>query len=457
MKHLVVALLLAPSLLGAQSRTQLERIIQRRVLTNGMEVIVVESHGVPLATLEIDVKNGSFTQPPEYAGLAHMYEHMFFKANQKFPLPDMFIDRASELGAVFNASTQEERVNYFMTLSADSIAGGMELLSSALRTPLFLREELERERQVVLGEYDRNESSPFFRLSKLMDRELYPGNFSRKNTIGDRDVIATVTPEKMRTIQRLYYVPNNSALIVTGDVNPERVFAMAEKSFSDWPAGDDPFKLSPVPAIPPIRENKAMIVEEPVGAVSILLQWQGPSVQQDPEATYSADVFSDALNSPASGFQKRLVDTGLWQSILVNYYTLNHVGPITISGQSSAANMRKAIAALEAEIRRFNDAGYFSRNELEDAKAARTVNGAFGVEKASALSHTIGFWWSVANLDYFMGYTDNMAKRTPDDLRAYARKYIIDKPRIVGVLIAPEQRKQIALTESDLLGRRVAQ
>ena len=63
-------------------RAELEKIIQRKVLANGLEVIVVENHGVPLATVEINVKNGSLTQPPEYEGLAHMYEHMFFKQFQ---------------------------------------------------------------------------------------------------------------------------------------------------------------------------------------------------------------------------------------------------------------------------------------------------------------------------------------------------------------------------------------
>ena len=452
---LLLALIAGPA--AAQSRKELESIIQRRVLNNGMEVVVVESHGVPIATVEIDVKNGSFTQSPEFAGLAHLYEHMFFKASKAFPRPDMFIDRASELGAVFNASTQEERVNYYMTLSADSLEGGVQLIAASLREPLFLKEELDRERQVVLGEYDRNESSPFFRLTRELDKHLYPGNFSRKNTIGDRQVIATTTPEKMRTIQRLYYVPNNSLLIVAGDVVPARVFALAEKYFGDWKAGDDPFRASPIPAIPALTKNEAVIVEEPVAAVTVLLQWQGPSVGKDPEATYAADVFSDALNSPTSEFQKRLVDSGLWQSLGVNYYTLNHVGPISISGQVTPDNLRKSLAALDAEIRRFDTPGYIPTTQLEDAKAQRAVSSAFGIEKASAITHTIGFWWSVASLDYFMGYVDNMARQRGDDLRAYARKYIVDKPRITGVLIAPAARRAIKLEEADLLFGKVAQ
>ena len=427
------------------------------MLGNGLEVIVVENHGVPLATVEIDVKNGSFTQSPEYAGLAHMYEHMFFKANEHLPEPDQFIDRAAELGAVFNGRTDEERVAYYMTLPADSLAGGMQAIADALRTPLFLKDEIERERQVVIGEYDRNEANPFFKLQAEMGQRLYPGHWSRKNVIGDRDVILTVTTAKLREIQRKYYVPNNSVLIVTGDVYPDSVFALAAKAFGDWPRGADPFKTDPIPPIPALAKSEAVIVEQPVGAVTVLLQWQGPSVRKDAKATYAADVFSDVLNQPNSTLQKRLVDTGLWQSIGVNYYTLDQVGPITISGQTTADKLKSAIAALEAEIHRFADPAYIGRDALEAVKAQRAVSSAFGRERASSFSQTIGFWWSVASLDYYMGYVDNMAKQSVADLRAYAAKYIVGKPRITGVLIPSDARQSIALTAADLLPKGAVQ
>jgi zinc protease len=443
---------IAPSILGAQ-RAELEKIIKRRVLPNGLEVIVVENHGVPLATIEVDVKNGAFTQSPEYAGLAHMYEHMFFRANAKYPDPEAFVGRAGDLGAVFNGTTSEERVNYYLTVPADSMEAGVRFLAAALTGPLFRSEELERERQVVIGEYDRNESSPFFRLNREMDKLLYPGNFSRKNIIGDRQVILTTTPEKMRAIQRKYYVPNNSVLIVSCDVNPDRVFAAAQRELGAWQKGADPFVADPIPPIPALAKNEGVVVEADVGAVTVFLQWQGPSVGKDPKSTYAADVFSDVLNDPGSNFQQRLVDSGLWQSMGVNYYTLNNVGPITISGQTSPENLRKAIAALEAEIAQFTNASYFDPGELEAVKAHRAVTSAFDRERSSGFAHTLGFWWSVANLEYYMGYVDNMARQTTADLRAYATKYIVGKPRITGVLIDPASRRQLGLTTNELASR----
>jgi len=441
---------LVPLQANAQ-RAELEKIIQRKVLPNGLEVIVVENHGVPLATVQINVKNGAYTQTPEYEGLAHMYEHMFFKADSAYPGINQFWDEASNLGSVFNATTDVEQVSYFMTVPAEKLTDAIHIMSAAIRTPLFRKDELDRERQVVIGEYDRNESSPFFAFDRQMTKALFPGNYTRKNPIGNREVILTTTPAKMRFIQNKYYVPNNSALIVAGDVNPADVFGIAQRELGQWKPAADPFATDPIPAIPALQASQAVIVEGAVSAVTVEIQWQGPSVGQDPKSTYAADVFSDVLNDPGSQFQRRLVDSGLWQAVGVNYWTLGHTGPITISGQTSPEQLRDALSAVYAEIAKFDTPGYFSADELEAVKAHRTVTSAFDRERSSGFAHTLGFWWSVASLDYYMGYVDNMAQQTVDDLRAYARKYIVGKPHITGVLIAPEARQALKLNPQDLV------
>ena len=446
----MVTLTLAMASPAAAQRSDLERIIRRTVLSNGLEVVVAENHGVPLVTLELVVRNGAFTQTPEYAGLAHLYEHMFFKANDEFSGQDETINRASQLGAVFNASTREELVNYYLTLQSDSLAAGIDFLAAALLTPRFQSDELEREREVVIGEYDQQESSPFFRFDQEMGRRLWTTQFSRKNTIGDRDVIRATTPAKMRAIKNLYYVPNNSLLIIAGDVDPAAALVQADRIFGDWKRGPDPFLAAPVPAIPPLTRNAGYVREEAVNAVSVQIQWHGPSVRKDEDATFVADVFSDLLNAPGSRFQKKLVDSGLFEGVIVNYYTLNNVGPITISGQTSPDRLRNALNTLDTELREVLKPGYFSVEEMNAAKAQRAVSSAFEREKASAFAHTIGFWWSVSGLEYYMKYVDEMAHRSPAQLQEYARKYIIDRPHVTGVLLSPAARRELNLTEDEL-------
>jgi zinc protease len=446
----VVALLaLAPAALHAQ-RAELERRIRRDTLANGLEVIVVENHGVPLATLEVNARNGSFTQSPTYEGLSHLYEHMFFKANAAYPQPEQFVARASELGAVFNGTTQEERVNYYLTVPSDSTMPGLAFLTAALRNPLFRADELERERAVVIGEYDRAESNPFYALTTATGKALWGSAWSRKNPLGEREVILRTTPEQMRTIQRKYYVPNNTALIVTGDVSADSVFAAARKLLGDWPRAADPFTTDPIPPVPPLTANRAVIVEQPVNAVLVILQWQGPGAHADPAATYAADVFSDVLNQPGSRFQRKLVDSGLWQSLGVNYYTLNQVGPITISGEVAPEKLRSALAALDRELTDVVKPGYITVDAVDGVKQKRIVETMESLERSSGFAHQLGFWWAVTGMNYFFGYNDTMAKQTPDDLRRYATRYILGKPRVTGVLLSPDTRRSLRLTESEL-------
>ena len=157
----------------------------------------------------------------------------------------------------------------------------MQFLAAALTAPLFRKDELEREREVVIGEYDRNESSPFFQFSTAMGKALWSTAWSRKNPLGERDVIQSTTPEKMRSIQQRYYVPNNTAIIITGDVAPAKAFALARSDLRRLEARRRSVRRpNPIPPIPPLTRDTAVIVEQPIGSVVVMLQWQGPSATQ---------------------------------------------------------------------------------------------------------------------------------------------------------------------------------
>jgi zinc protease len=446
-----LALLATSTAAGAQASLP----IRDTVLANGLHVIVIESQAVPLVTVELDVKNGSYTEPPEYNGLSHLYEHMFFKANRKIPSQEQYLKRLRELGASWNGTTSEERVNYFVTVGVDSLRPALQFMEDAIRDPLFLEDELVRERPVVIGEFDRNESNPYFHLQRGMDTLLWTKDYySRKNVIGNREMILTTTQAKMRTIQSRFYVPNNTALIISGAITPARAYRLAEEVFGDWPRGADPF-ATPEPMPPPLTRTQAVIVEQPVNSVSISLNWHGPSVKKDPAATYAADVLSTILNNPTSPLQKRLVDSGLSFFTQISYYTLGHVGPISMFAQTTPDKLLAAERAMLDEVAKFADSNYVTQAQLEAAQKQLGIQALFEREQATSWSHTIGFWWSVASLDYYRGYVPNMQKVTRTDLARYAQTYLKDKPFIVGVLLNPETKKQLNLTADALIPRRV--
>jgi zinc protease len=142
----------------------------------------------------------------------------------------------------------------------------------------------------------------------------------------------------------------------------------------------------------------------------------------------------------------------LWQSLGVNYYTLNQVGPITISGSVAPEKLRDALAALDRELLDVVKPGYITADAVDGVKRQRIVGTMESLERSSGFAHQLGFWWAVTGLNYFFGYNDNMARQTPDDLRRYASRYIVGKPRVTGVLLSPETRRTIKLTEAELSG-----
>jgi zinc protease len=425
--------------------------VRDTTLSNGLQVIVVESHAVPLVTVELDVKNGGYTQTPEFEGLAHLYEHMFFKANKTIPSQEKYLQRLRQLGASWNGTTSEERVNYFVTLGVDSLRAGMQFMEDAVRYPLFLQEELVRERPVVTGEFDRNEANPFFQLNRAVDTLLWTTEYySHKNVIGDRRVILSTTPEKMREIQHRYYVPNNSALIVAGDVTPANGFRLAAETFGDWPRGEDPF-ATPIPDPPPLAKTKAVTVEQPVEAATLLLKWDGPSVTRDPASTYAADVLSSILNKRTSALSKRLIDSGLSYSAGLGYYTLAHTGPISMYLQVDPEKAVEAKRAALEEITKMGDSTYVTAKELADAQTELGIQALYEREQTSQWAHTIGFWWSVAGLDYYKNYVPNMQRVTRSDLAQYARTYLVGKPYVVGLMMNPQAFKKTGLTRDALM------
>jgi zinc protease len=421
-------------------------------LDNGMQVIVIENRAVPLVTVEIAVKNGAYTETPEYNGLSHLYEHMFFKSNER-SRDERYHDRAAELGMLNNAQTREEVVNYYTTTVKTGTREAMTLMRDAIRYPLFDQKELAQEIQVVLDELAQHRSNPYFYLREAIDNRLWYKYPSRKNPGGNPEMVAKATPEMMRTIQRKYYLPNNSVLVVAGDVNTQEVFKMAKEVFGDWPKAEDPFIKNPVPKHPSLQKDEAVIVTQPVNAVTIQIALQGPSTDTDAPATYAADVFSFILRQPDSKFMRELVDTGLTTGTVFNYYTQLNVGPIQLLAQTNPEKVREALKAINGQIAQFDDPNYFTDDELESAKTLLDVNEIYDREKPSEHAHTVSFWWASSGLDYYAGYVENLRKVTRADIKRYIDKYIKNQPRVVGVMINEEDRKRIGLTEKELLSR----
>ncbi len=452
MKPLKLVFLIFLSLIFLTSMTYSTDLgIKKKTLKNGLEILVIENHSVPLMTVEICVKNGAFTEPLEYSGLSHLYEHMFFKANEKLPNQEAFLERTRELGMIWNGTTGNERVNYFFTCPSINLKEAAEFMRDATMYPLFDQAELERERPVVIGEYDRNEANPPYHLFVAFAKKMWGNYYNRKNALGERSTILAATKEQMQTIQKKFYVPNNSALLIAGDVKAEEVFKLAEDMFGKWEKAEEPFIKNPPVTFKPIEKPEAVIVEKQFPVPIVLIGFHGPDTKRDIPGTHAADVFSYILNQKTSNFYKALVESGLMLGVNFGYQTEHNVGPIMVYFQCQQEKLKDAIKGLGAEIEKFDDPTYFTDAQLETAKNRLAVDEIYGRESTSNWVHTVSYWWASAGLDYYAKYINDLKKVTRADINKYVNKYIKGKNYIVGALVSEDMVKSLDLKESDLL------
>lgn len=415
-------------------------------MDNGLEVVVIENHKVPLATIEIAVKNGAYTEGPEYSGLSHLFEHMFFKANKEYPDQEKFIRRTEELGMVWNGTTDVERVNYFFTFDKDSLMAGLQFMNAAIRFPIYRTEDMQKERPVVDGEFQRGESDPGFQLWIEVQKKCWGDLFTRKNPIGEHDVINTATPEKMMTIKDKYYFPNNSILVICGDVNPREAFEYAQKVFYDWKKSDfDPHEKFPIPEFAPLKQSQVFIKESAIAQTPyIMVQWHGPDYRTDSAGTVIADVFSEILRLNSSKWQQALIDKGLATYADISYTTNKYVGPIQLFAIPNPEKMQEFYQEMLNQISQFGNADYFTQEQIATAKEVIKRNKIRNSEKPSSLASQLTYQWCSTSLEYFTDYTEACMTVCKEDLQKYAKKYMVDQYNISGMIISPDMNKRYA-------------
>jgi len=425
--------------LNSFAQVNLPKNMFLKKLPNGLEVLVIEDNTVPLATIEIAAKNGSYTESPEFNGLSHLYEHMFFKANKDYPNQEAFLERVKELGIVFNGTTNTERVNYFFTLPKFNLTAGLQFMNAAIQYPKFDSVEMKKENIVVDGEFQRQESNAFFPLIDAMNHHMWGDLYSRKNVIGNHDIIRSATPAKMEIIKNKYYWPNNSLLTVAGDVNHDDVFKQVENILGGWKAsGFDPFEKYPIPEFKQLEKKDYFIVESKLAQVPVLLyEWHGPDTRTDIPATYAADVYSTILQQNASKLNKALVDSGLALQVSMSYQTQKYVGPIQLFIVPAPSKIKECVEAVNKQLAILDADDYFTDEQIVTAKRQIEIDNIKEQEITSNYVHTVSFWWCSASFDYFSTYLENINKVTRADIQNYVRKYITGKPYCAGLLINP--------------------
>jgi zinc protease len=425
----------------AKQRLATQKSYKLSEAKNKLPVLTIEMPKVPLATIVLVAKAGAMTESPKTNGLTHVWEHMFFKGNKRLPNQEAFNKRIRQLGITYNGDTSAEMVRYYFTLPSANLDAGLQFMADAISTPLLDTKELERERIVVLDEYDRNASQPGFELYNIERMIIYGAQEYLRNPLGRRKIIETTTREQLLKIKRDVFVPENCALIVSGDAESSKVTAMVNKHFSNWetPQGWEPIKPEPLPDFPKTTE---VVKTHPLAQnVNQQFTWKGPRTTVEKSDTWVADILIQLLEHRSGKFFKTFVDSGLTLGAGLSYHSQGQAGELALYTVSTPEKAREARTALLQQPNQWVKRGYFTASQLADVRRKQRINYKMELDRPSSYAKTLAFWWATSGLDYYDNYISNMEKVTLVDVQKFVKKYFINKPHVGITLINPDDAK----------------
>lgn len=423
------------------------------VLDNGLRVVAAPNSLVPVATVEIAFRGGAQTQIEEAdAGVPHILEHMLFKSYEKGGR-DWWSERTGEIEAIYNGTTGQEVVTYYLTLPSENFDRGLELLGDLVRRTEFKKEALREETRIIRDELERRSSNPYRTANVVAEMALWGPAYRRKNPIGNLFTILGADPERLEEHYERFYVPNNAAVIVTGDVQPAEVFESAAKHFRRWKKGRNPFADLPPVEPPPLEIDSIFVVEADVSEVRFTVLWQGPGGRDDPQGAVAGEDFAEIVNLPTSAMQRRLVDTGPFASVRVSYRLLQGVGAIKLVARTTRERLAEASEALRVELDRMARDDYLRAEDVRAARKRSRVRLELGAQTSTGLAHALADRWSVGRLGHVSAAETSGSGGDVEDVRRFIASYLTHRPRVVCLVMSGETIRSEMQTLAGAIGR----
>lgn len=408
------------------------------LLDNGMKVIVKPDHRAPVVVNQVWYKVGSSYEYDGVTGISHALEHMMFKGTEKLG-PGEFSKVVSELGGSENAFTSRDYTAYFETLSVRHLEKAIELEADRMRSLVLDSEEFAKEIEVVKEERRlRTEDKPVGKTYEQFNAVAWRSSPYRNPVIGWMNDLDHMTIEDLGDWYRRWYAPNNATLVVVGDVEPGNVVKLAQKYFGEIPTGD-------TPAVKPPSEPKQhgltrLEVKLPAKQPYLMMGYKAPIVgtaefSWEPYALY---VLASVLDGGDSArLSKHLVrGEGIAASAGAEYDTYARLPSLFLfdgtptdghTTKDVEAAIRQQIAFLQEELISAEEL----RRVIRQVIAAKVyqADSMFYQAMEIGVMETIGLDWRLLDDEL-----DRIKAVTPEQVRAVARKYLVDDNLTVATL-----------------------
>lgn len=276
---------------------------EKTTLANGLRVIVHTDISTPFVAVNVCYNVGAKHEDTNRTGFAHLFEHLTFGGSQHVPDFDTPIQNA---GGTNNAFTTNDITNYYITIPANNIETALWLESDRMLGPKFTKKGLEVQRNVVIEEFrQRNLNKPYGDTWHLLRDLSYKVHPYRWPTIGlIPEHIERATLEEVKDFFFHHYAPNNAVLVITGNIESDHAFRLAEKWFSDIPEREITNNI--ILPEPLQTTDREITVYREVPVDTFYVAWHMSSrLDQD---FYAADLLSDILSGGnSSRVEERLV------------------------------------------------------------------------------------------------------------------------------------------------------
>ena len=430
-----------------------------------MTLIVKPDHRAPTAVHMLWVRVGSMDEVDGTSGVAHVLEHMMFKGTPTVKAGD-FSRRVAAMGGRENAFTSKDYTGYYQQIPAARLAEVMALESDRFAHNQWSDEDFRKELEVVKEERRmRTEDKPHARLFEAMAATAFQASPYRRPVVGWMSDLEALVPEDARNFYRRWYQPNNAALVVAGDVEPEAVRLLAEKYY----AGIAKSELSArKPRVEPTQSGERRLsFKAPAEQAYVALGFKVPGIRpRSDEDLWDAQA-QDALAltvlaAVLDGYEGARLDRSLTQPqehVADNasaHYAGTARGPVTfmLSGVPSGGISSAALeAALRAEVKRVAEAG-ISNAELKRVINQWTASEVYQQDSVFNQARMLGANWAVGlpiNFDAEM--LARLRQVTPAQVQEVAAKYFGDDELTVATLI-PQPPEPLRKARPTLPGAR---
>ena len=428
------------------------------MLANGLKIVVKEDHRSPVVISQIWYKAGSIDELNGTTGVAHVLEHMMFKGTKNVSSGE-FSKKIAAIGGRDNAFTSRDFTGYFQQLHKSELALAMKLEADRMRNLILTKEEFAKEIKVVMEERRlRTDDQPHALVYEKMMSVAYQSHPYRRPIIGWMNDLENMTVDDAQEWYDRWYAPNNAVLVVVGDVDPKKVFSLAQKYYGE-------IKSRPIASLalrkPQTEVTQAGIkrlqVKAPAKMPYLVMGYHAP-VLHDANADwepYALEMLVGVLDGNESArLNKELVrDQQVASSINAEYdATGRGPGMFFLSGTpSEGRSVVELEAALRNEIERLISAGV-TEKELRRVRAQVVSGHVFQLDSMFYQAMQIGQLESVG-LSY--RDLDTIIKKlqtvTAKQIREVAIKYLIDDSLTVAILDPQPLEQRAAIPASTKL------